>query len=133
MFHTPPEFLELTPEWKAKLDRFAEEHAGEELGGVANHVLFEDDKVRIWEMKLEPGEYTALHRHECDYYLVIFSGDLVAGVSPPGSGVDSFVGIVPPNGNTVGIPRGGLEWAWNVGEQTYHEVLVELKATQAKG
>ncbi len=55
------------------------------------------------------------------------SGDLVAGVTPKGSAVESFVGIVPPNGNTVGIPRGGVEWAWNVGKEIYHEILVELK------
>ena len=129
MFHTGPEFLELTPEWNARLDAFAAEHAGEEPGGVADHVLFEDDRVRIWEMKLAPGEYSALHHHEHDYYLIILSGDRVAGVMPPGSGMDSFVGVVPASGNTVGIPRGGLEWAWNVGEQTYHEFLVELKMT----
>jgi quercetin dioxygenase-like cupin family protein len=127
MIHTAPEFLELTPEMKAKLDRFAEQHTGEALGGVADRVLFEDDKVRIWEMKLEPGEYSALHEHTCQYYLIILSGDLVAGVSPIGSPMDSFVGVVPEAGNTVGIPRGAIEWAWNVGEQTYHEFLVELK------
>ncbi len=101
MFHSEPEFLELTPELKAKLDAFAEEHAGEERGDVANHVLFEDDKVRIWEMTLEPGQYSALHEHTLDYYLIILSGDLVAGVMPRGSGMDSFVGVVPPAGNTA--------------------------------
>ncbi len=127
MFHTKPQFLDLTPEMKEKLDRFAAEHDGEEPGPVANHVLYEDDKVRIWEMKLEPGEHSALHSHDLDYYLVILSGDLVAAVMPKASGMDSFVGIIPPSGNTVGIPRGGLEWAWNIGEKTYHEILVELK------
>lgn len=127
MFHTQPQFLDLTPEMKEKLDRFAAEHDGEEPGPVANHVLYEDDKVRIWEMRLEPGEYSALHEHTCQYYLIIMSGDLVAGVMPKGSAMESFVGVVPPAGNTVGIPRGAIEWAWNIGEQTYHEFLVELK------
>ncbi len=127
MFHTKPQFLDLTPEMKEKLDRFAAEHDGEEPGPVANHVLYEDDEVRIWEMKLEPGEHSALHSHDLDYYLVILSGDLVAAVMPKASGMDSFVGVIPSSGNTVGIPRGGLEWAWNIGEKTYHEILVELK------
>lgn len=129
MRHTPPEFADLTPELVKKLDRFSEEHADDPLGNVANHVLFEDDNVRIWEMKLEPGEHSDLHHHDHEYYLVVMSGDLVAGVTPKGSPVDSFVGVIPPQGNTVVVPKGGTEWAWNIGEKTYHEILIELKKT----
>ena len=127
MRHTPPDFIPIPPEMQKKLDAFREEHDGEPIGDVANHVLYEDDKVRIWEMKLAPGEHSDLHHHALDYYLVIFSGDLVAGVTPKGYPVDSFLARVPPGGNTVSIPRGGTEWAYNVGKQTYHEILIELK------
>ena len=96
---------------------------------MADRVLFEDDKVRIWEMKLEPGEASDLHRHDHDYYLIIQSGDAVAGVTPPGSPVDSFIGKVPKEGNTVPVPKGNTEWAWNIGKETYYEFLVELKDT----
>ena len=129
MFYSEPQFLDLSPEWKAKLDTFRDEHAGEPLGKVADHVLFEDDNVRIWEMKLEPGEWSDLHTHEHAYYLVVMSGDLVAGVTPKGSPVDPFIGVIPENGNTVPVPKGNTEWAWNVGKKTYHEVLIELKNT----
>ena len=129
MFHSEPQYAELTPEMKQKLDQFRKDHADDPVGNVADHVLFEDDKVRIWEMKLEPGEHSDLHEHRHDYYLVIFSGDLVAGVTPEGSPFDSFVGVVPEIGNTVAVPKGGKEWAVNVGEKTYHEVLIELKQT----
>ena len=127
MIHTTPVIEDLTPEMKAKLDAFRDEHEGEPLGGVADRIIFEDEKVRIWEMKLEPGEHTALHEHTLDYYLIIFSGDRVAGVIPKDRPGESFVGVVPKAGNTVGLSKGGVEWAWNVGEQTYHEFLVELK------
>ena len=129
MFHSTPKFAELTPELKQRLDRFRDEHAGEPLGKVANHVLYEDDAVRIWEMKLEPGEHSDLHHHEHEYYLVIDSGDLVAGIPPKDSGMDFFVGKVPAAGNTVRVPKGGTEWALNVGKKTYHEILIELKKT----
>jgi quercetin dioxygenase-like cupin family protein len=112
---------------KERIEKFREEHAGDAVGNVANHVLFEDDNLRIWEMKLEPGEHSDLHHHEHDYYLVVFSGDLVAGVMPKGSPMESFVGKIPPQGNTVMVPKGGTEWAYNVGDQTYHEILIELK------
>jgi hypothetical protein len=43
--------------------------------------------------------------------------------------MDSFVGKVPAAGNTVPVPKGGTEWAYNVGKKTYYEFLVELKNT----
>lgn len=129
MRHSEPEYAELTDEMRDRLEKFREEHADDPVGDVANHVLFEDDKLRIWEMKLEPGEHSDLHHHHHEYYLVIFSGDLVAGVPPKGSPMDPFVGVVPEKGNTVAVPKGGTEWAVNVGEKTYHEILIELKDT----
>jgi hypothetical protein len=122
-----PEYAEITPELRERLEKFREEHADDAMGNVADRVLFEDDHVRIWEMKLEPGEHSDLHHHENDYYLVILSGDLVAGIPPKDSGMDPFVGKVPPEGNTVPVPKGGTEWALNVGRKTYHEILIERK------
>ena len=127
MIATPPEFAEVTPEMKERLDRFARDHQDDPIGGVGDRVLYEDDRVRIWDMVLEPGEASALHHHALDYYLVIFEGDYVAGVTPPDSPVESFVGKVPAAGNTVSIPKGATEWAYNVGEKTYREIIVELK------
>ena len=129
MIHSPPEIIDLTPEMKARLDRFRDEHKDEPIGNVGGRIIFEDDRVRLWELILEPGEASDLHKHEHDYYLVIFEGDYVAGVTPPGSPVDSFVGKVPEIGNTVSIPKGAVEWAYNVGEKTYREVIIELKDT----
>jgi len=132
MKFTPPvirQLDELTPEMRERLDRVRDEHEDDPVGNVADRILFEDDAVRIWEMKLEPGEASDLHVHEHDYYLIILSGDLVAGVTPRDFPADSFVGVVPPEGNTVPVPKGGKEWAYNVGEKTYYEFLIELKNT----
>lgn len=129
MIHSEPQYAELTPEMKSRLLRFREAHKGDALGGVGSRILFEDEKVRIWELILEPGEASDLHRHDHDYYLTIFEGDFVAGVTPEGSPVEPFVGIVPAEGNVVGIPKGGVEWAYNVGNKTYRELIIELKNT----
>ncbi len=129
MRHSEPEFAEITPELRERLEKFRDERSGDSLGDVANTILFEDDDVRIWEMKLAPGEHSDLHHHEHDYSLVVDSGDLVAGVPPKDSPMDFFVGKIPPKGNTVRVPKGGTEWAFNVGEKTYHEILIELKKT----
>lgn len=129
MIHSEPQFIEITPEMEKRLAEFREQRKGDPVGGVGTRVLFEDDNVRIWELALEPGEWSDLHHHAHDYYLVIDSGDLVAGVMPEGGPVDWFVGKIPEIGNTVYVPKGGTEWAFNVGKERYHEVLIELKNT----
>jgi len=129
MRHTPPEILAPTPEQRELIEKFRAEHANDELGGVGTTLLYEDDDVRVWEMSLAPGEASDLHHHDHDYILVIDSGDLVAGVTPKGHPMDPFIGKVPAAGNTVRVPKGGTEWALNVGKKTYHEVLIELKKT----
>ena len=127
MKYTEPQYAEITPELKERIERFREEHDGAPLGGVGTEVLFEDDRVKIWQLTLEPGEASDLHEH--DYYLAVFEGDLVAGITPKGHPVDPFVGIIPPQGNTVPVPKGNTEWALNVGKKTYREILIELKGT----
>ena len=37
------------------------ERSNAPLGDVATKLLFEDGRVRIWELKLEPGEETPPH------------------------------------------------------------------------
>jgi hypothetical protein len=33
------------------------------LGQVANHLLFENERVRVWRMELTPGEASHFHEH----------------------------------------------------------------------
>lgn len=129
MRHQEPEYIALTPEMSARLERFRLDHKDDPVGDVATVLLYEDESVRVWEMNLEPGEHSDLHHHAVDYLLVIDSGDLVAGIPPLGSEASPFVGKVPAEGNTVRVPAGGTEWAVNVGQETYHEILVELKGS----
>ena len=44
---------------------------------VGTKLLFENDRVRVWDLCLAPGERTGLHRHTTDFlYVVIGSGTL---------------------------------------------------------
>jgi hypothetical protein len=119
--------MEPTPEIRAQLEKFREAHEGDPIGKVAQRLLFEDDKVRIWDMRLEPGEGSDLHRHEYDYYLAMLQGDCIGGVCPKHTGVEPFAVELPPGGMTVSIPKGSLEWSVNVGRQTFYEIVIELK------
>ena len=59
------------------------------LGGVGTKLLHEDDKVKIWEMKLAPGEDSPAHEHKLEHILSVIDGDKMAAVphvkSPPGA------------------------------------------------
>jgi hypothetical protein len=121
------EFIEVPADLKERMQRYREEHDGEPLGNVADRILFEDDRVRIWEMKLEPGEASDLHRHDHDYYLVMLQGDLIGGIPPKSVDADPYVAKLPPGGVTVPVKKGDTEWAMNVGKETFYEILVELK------
>ena len=39
------------------------------LGDVGTRLVWENERVRIWEMVLEPGERSAVHEHTLDYLL----------------------------------------------------------------
>ena len=44
---------------------------------VGSKLLFENDRVRVWDLTLAPGESTGKHRHTEDYlYVVIGDGSL---------------------------------------------------------
>jgi len=99
------------------------------LGDIANRVLFENDRVRIWEMKLAPGEEGTVHRHDLDHILVQIDGDRMAVVPEPDTSgpykTYEEADVVP--GNVFYVERGGVEAARNVGRRPYHELIIELK------
>jgi mannose-6-phosphate isomerase-like protein (cupin superfamily) len=94
-----------------------------ELGNVATRLLFENERVKVWEMHLEPGESSDLHRHGLDYVLYILEGSSIDADRPDGSS-QSYP--VRP-GQLVYIPRGGIERAVNRSATRFRELLVELK------
>ncbi|HEX6310906.1 MAG TPA: hypothetical protein VF152_04720 [Acidimicrobiia bacterium] len=99
------------------------------LGGVGSKVLFENDRVRVWELRLEPGERSDVHRHELDHILIEIDGDRVAVEPEPdteGPYKDYLEGEVVP-GVVIPVERGGVETAVNIGTKPFHEIIVELK------
>jgi len=100
-----------------------------DLGDVGSRVLFENERVRVWEMRLAPGERSAVHRHELDYLLVFLAGDRIRVEPEPdtaGPYTDQLEFDVPI-GHTVFVKRGGVETAVNAGSEQYREILIELK------
>ena len=108
------------------LDAFVAAHQNDGMGQIATKELFENEWVRIWEMNLEPNEASDLHHHENDYLVILFEGDRIAAVPQPDSGKQPVVFPVEI-GNAVFVKKGGTEWAFNLGNKRYREILIELK------
>jgi len=99
------------------------------IGDVGTKLVFENDQVRVWQVRLEPGEKSAVHRHELDHLLIQVAGDRIA-VEPEADSLGPYrdyleADVIP--GAVVHVARGGIETAHNVGSQRYLEVVVELK------
>lgn len=93
------------------------------LGDVATRLLLENERVKVWEMCLDPGESSALHRHTMDYILCILEGTTIDADRPDGTS-ESY----PVNpGQVVFIGRGSTERAVNRSATRFRELLIELK------
>ena len=100
-----------------------------ELGGVGTKVVFEDDRVRVWDFKLAPGEASPLHSHKHDYLFVYVTED-------------NRLDIVVPEGRTIEqrSPEGFVAYweagkeqpphwthtAKNVGDKPHRQILIEF-------
>jgi predicted metal-dependent enzyme (double-stranded beta helix superfamily) len=99
------------------------------LGGIATRVLLENDRVKIWEMDLAPGEESDIHEHTMDYILVVLEGDKIAGVPQDDSAglYNEYVEVDVNPGDHFWIEKGGIETARNIGQKRYREIAIELK------
>lgn len=99
------------------------------LGTIANRVLFENERVRVWEMRMPAGESGPVHEHALDHILVQVAGDRMAVVPEADTRGEytEYLEAEVAAGQVFFVRRGGIETAKNVGQREYHEILIELK------
>jgi len=107
------------------------------FGDVGTRCLIDNDQVRVWELRLDPGQSSDLHHHTHDYVMVQVDGDRIAADFEPDSG-GTFAGAAHLDGDVapgvaIYATAGGMERAVNVGEQPFHEVIVEVKTPRRPG
>ncbi len=102
---------------------------GSEYGPGGGEVVFENDKVRITDMRLAPGERSKLHTHALDYMLIQLEGDRIAVEPHPktAGANDVYLEADVILGATIFLERGGVETAVNVGKKPWREICIELK------
>ena len=92
---------------------------------VGTRLLFENDRVRVWDLSLEPGESSGLHTHQNDYLYVVIGGGSLQTASSDGQ-------RHPPRPMEDGevhfrtVDQTDTHEAINVGERPWRNIVVEL-------
>ena len=109
------------------------------MAGVGTQKVFEDDRVIVWHLDLEPGEQGERHTHTLDYVIRVLScstlevfgpdGELLETVELEAGGATSFQiqgdQIVSDRPGYPAVPA--THSARNVGPNRFREVLIEFK------
>ncbi|HCG03225.1 MAG TPA: hypothetical protein DEV93_22140 [Chloroflexi bacterium] len=97
---------------------------------IGREVLFENGRVRVWDMPLAPGESSDFHHHVHDY-LFIYVVDSRLEINVPGESpvvrefAQGFVQV-----NVVGVD-GLTHQIKNVGTTAHRQILVEFLGPSA--
>ena len=92
---------------------------------IGTRLLFENDRVRVWEMRLRPGESTERHLHDSDYLFVNLTRAKVKLYPEQGEPEESEA--TPGSVTYTEVGGGIVHTLQNVGDTEHWEVLVELK------
>lgn len=109
------------------------------MAGVGTKVVFEDDKIKVWEFNLEPGEQTPVHTHELDYIFYVIEGTTLEVFDADNqylNSLDVSAGDVVPlrldgdelvliGNESTRVPA--THSARNAGTSRYREILIEKK------
>ncbi len=102
---------------------------GAEIGPGGGEIILENDRVRIWDISLEPGQRSALHTHLLDYILVQIAGDEIC--TEPHKDTQGEYNrrmiLETRPGDSCYIGKSGTETAVNTGKKTWREICIELK------
>jgi beta-alanine degradation protein BauB len=96
---------------------------------VGTRVMFENDRVRVWDLALAPGESLEKHIHRDDYFFIVESGGLIRFANPDN----------PAEYNDVQFADDQVTWRdagasgkvdnrlTNIGSKPHRNYVIELK------
>ena len=111
-------------------------------GYVGSNVIYEDERVRVWNFTLPAGKMTSMHRHDYDYHFVAIqptqlevygeNGTILFNFRAEGTlGFKVEGDYLLPVSNNVQLPWivPRIHAAKNIGPTDYYEILFENKLT----
>ena len=108
------------------------------MADVGTKLVFEDERIKVWEFFLEAGEQTECHTHELDYVFYVVEGAPLQVLNAEGEPTKK---LHPRAGDVVaytvadgkmcpaggGPPVSATHAALNTGRARYREILIETK------
>jgi hypothetical protein len=99
--------------------------ASKERPGDPGTLLFENDRVKVWELIMRPGEICNWHVHETDHLLVVFDGAQIEAARENGARGERLI----EDREVLFIPSSPIaEIARNASpDRTLRELIIEFK------
>jgi hypothetical protein len=96
---------------------------------VGTRVMFENERVRVWDLALEPGESLEKHIHRLDYFFIVESGGLIRFADPDNPADYRDVQFQDDQVTFPTVPPGGKvdNRLTNIGTKRHRNYVIELK------
>ena len=106
------------------------------MAEVATRKLLENDRVIVWELLLEPGQSTGVHRHQHDYLVHVIEGSTLHATDGNGENPNDVVlnaddtfyfGVGDGVATSGELQTTATHDAKNIGAGRYKEIMIEIK------
>lgn len=96
---------------------------------VGTSLMFENERVRVWDLALAPGESLEKHVHRTDYFFIVESAGLIRFADPDNP--DDFFDLQFTEGEVEFIAVKGEgkidNRLTNIGDKHHRNYVIELK------
>ena len=93
---------------------------------VGTRLLFENERIRVWDITLEPGERLDFHRHRTSYFYRCEAGGRIRVSTPEGDEAEYESPLDEVHFHEIGPDDLVVHDLENVGETTVRFTTVEL-------
>ena len=93
---------------------------------VGTRLLFENERIRVWDLTLEPGERLGFHRHRTSYFYRCEAGGRLRVRTPGGDEAEYESPLDEVHFHAIGAGDLVVHDLENVGETTVRFTTVEL-------
>lgn len=95
---------------------------------VGTRVMYENERVRVWDLSLAPGESLAKHIHRVDYFFIVESGGLIRFADPDNPADFRDVQFEDDQVTFRAVEGGKVDnQLTNIGAKHHRNYVIELK------